>query len=199
MSFHFTTIEHKTETLFVEKQSKFLAFAFPVLNEYEIKLHLLHLKQIHPKATHHCYAWRLGTDKQNYRAVDDGEPSGTAGKPILGQIDSFNLSNILLVVVRYYGGTKLGASGLISAYKTAAKLVLQSSNVVQIEICSEVIIYCLYTEVNDVLNYLKKSQINQWQDNYTDKCEISFKIRNSKLENLTSWLENHNFTFVVYN
>jgi len=197
LSYFYFTIEKPSEILFVEKQSKFLAFAFPIESEEEIKNNLQQLKQLYPKATHHCYAWRLGNDKQNYRANDDGEPSGTVGKPILGQIDSNNLSNVLVVVIRYYGGTKLGVSGLISAYKNAASMVFQSSLIIEKEITTHLTLYCQYTELNDVLNHLKKNEINQWNDNYTNNCQISFKIGNSKLHNLVSWIENHNFTFII--
>jgi uncharacterized YigZ family protein len=116
---------------FKEKGSKFLAYAYFVSNESDIKEKLDLLKKEHFKATHHCYAYRLGTDGKNYRANDDGEPSGTAGRPILGQIDSFGLTNLLIVVVRYYGGTKLGTSGLINAYRESAKEALSNAEKIE--------------------------------------------------------------------
>ncbi|MDV7392848.1 YigZ family protein, partial [Arthrospira platensis SPKY1] len=105
---------------FRDRGSKFLAYAFPVYTDEEIGLHLEEVRKLHPKARHHCYAYRLGLDGNHFRANDDGEPSGTAGRPILGQIDSFGLCNVLLVVTRYFGGTLLGTSGLINAYKLSA-------------------------------------------------------------------------------
>lgn len=197
MNFFYNTIEKSTEALLVEKHSKFHAFAFPVNSESETKQCLTELKNMHPKATHHCYAWRLGVDKMNYRANDDGEPSGTAGRPILGQIDSAGITNTLVVVVRYYGGTKLGASGLISAYKTAASIVLKDCIIVEKELCSQISIVCTYTEINDVMNFLKKNGINEWTDAYHENCELSFLTGNSSIEFFTSWLENHNFAFEV--
>ena len=115
------TIQAVEEILYKDKASKFIGFVYPVQDEHEIKLKLEDLRKRHPKATHHCYAYRLGLDKNNFRCNDDGEPNGTAGKPILGQLDSFAITNCLLIVVRYFGGTKLGVSGLIDAYKACAK------------------------------------------------------------------------------
>lgn len=195
MNFFYNTIEKNTEALLVEKQSKFHAFAFPVNSENEIKQCLTELKNIHPKATHHCYAWRLGVDKMNYRANDDGEPSGTAGRPILGQIDSAGITNILVVVVRYYGGTKLGASGLISAYKNAAALCLKDANIVEKEIMANYRVECDYTKVNDLMNFLKKSGVEKWEENYTDNCELTFEVGKSQCNSIVLWLEKHKFKF----
>lgn len=112
-----------------DKGSKFLAYAWPVDTESEIAMRQAELRKLHPKARHHCYAWRLGLDGQRYRANDDGEPSGTAGRPILGQIDRLELTNVLIVVVRYFGGTLLGTSGLIQAYKAAAAEALDAADI----------------------------------------------------------------------
>ena len=127
----YLTIEKKSETLYKDKGSKFLTFAFPVQNDQQIKEVLTQLKKEHPSANHHCYAYRLGADKLNFRANDDGEPSNTAGKPILGQIQSNDLTNILIVVVRYFGGTLLGVGGLIQAYKNSAAEVLKVSHIIE--------------------------------------------------------------------
>ena len=121
----YTTIAAHGESLFRDRGSKFLAFAYPVANADDIKQRLQALRKLHPKANHHVYAWRLGNDGNNYRAVDDGEPAGSSGRPVLGQIDSSALTNILIVVVRYFGGTLLGVPGLINAYKNAAAMALQ--------------------------------------------------------------------------
>ncbi|MBL7932384.1 MAG: YigZ family protein, partial [Bacteroidia bacterium] len=125
----YLTIDQTYEAVVREKGSRFLAYAFPVLSEAEIKAKLNSLRKEHPTANHHCYAWRLGADKLAFRTNDDGEPSNTAGKPIFSQIQSRDLTNILIVVVRYFGGTLLGVSGLISAYKAAASEVLQQAKI----------------------------------------------------------------------
>ncbi len=130
----YKTIIKNSEAPFKEKGSKFIGYAFAVSTEKQIDNYLLELKMQHPKATHHCTAFKLGTNEPLARTNDDGEPSNSAGKPILGQIESFELTNILIVVVRYYGGTKLGVGGLISAYKTAAKLAIEENEIVEKEI-----------------------------------------------------------------
>ena len=127
----YKTIEKPSEGLFKDKGSKFISFAFPVDNEEEIKEIVQSIKKEHHSARHHCYAWRLGADQLLFRANDDGEPSSTAGKPILGQIQSFDLTNILIVVVRYFGGTLLGVSGLINAYRNAALDAINQAEIVE--------------------------------------------------------------------
>lgn len=129
--YSYYSIQVATEYLFKEKGSKFYGYAFPVSEIHEIEEHLEIIHQLHPKATHHCYAYRLGLDKNLFRAIDDGEPNNTAGKPILGQIDALHLTNILVVVVRYFGGTKLGVGGLIDAYKNTASFTLSSSKIIE--------------------------------------------------------------------
>lgn len=130
----FKTIINNTEALFKEKGSKFIGYAFPVSGEADIAKNLSSLKELHPKATHHCYAYKYGLEEPTSRANDDGEPSSSAGKPILGQIESFELTNIFIVVVRYYGGTKLGVGGLQTAYKAAAKMAIEENEIVEKEI-----------------------------------------------------------------
>jgi uncharacterized YigZ family protein len=130
----YNTINATSKGLFTDRGSKFIAYAYPIQSEEEIKEYLEILKKEHWKAGHHCYAWRLGTDGNTHRANDDGEPSGTAGKPILGQLDSFEITDTLVVVIRYFGGTKLGVGGLINAYKSAAIDALK-----QVEIISKTI------------------------------------------------------------
>ena len=127
---HFKTLKFKSEGLYKEKGSKFMAFAFPILNEVEVQKALDEVKSLHPKARHFCYAYRLGPDGSAFRQNDDGEPSGTAGKPIHGQLMSFKLTNTLIVVIRYFGGTKLGASGLITAYRSAAEDALNQAKII---------------------------------------------------------------------
>jgi uncharacterized YigZ family protein len=153
---HYFTIETKAIAEFKDRGSKFLAYSFPLKNATEFKTHLQALKKEHPKAVHHCFAYRIGTDKMNFRSSDDGEPSGTAGKPILGQIDSKNLTDILIIVVRYFGGTLLGVPGLINAYKTSASLVLQCTPIVQKAIEKDYELHFNYTEMNEIMQIIKQ-------------------------------------------
>jgi len=163
-----------------EKSSKFIAFAFPVDAEISVKKWIDELWELHPKATHICYAYRLGIDKNQYRANDDGEPSGSAGKPILGQIDSKSVTNILVAVVRYFGGTKLGIPGLIESYKEAAKMVLAQSVIVEKE---EMVSYRLLLDIeqyNEVMNALKKIKVMVRQQTFTDKCVLQIDMEKAR-------------------
>jgi uncharacterized YigZ family protein len=175
---------------FKEKGSKFIAYAYFVSDEIEIKEKLDLLKKEHFKATHHCYAYRLGTDGKNYRANDDGEPSGTAGRPILGQIDSFGLTNLLIVVVRYYGGTKLGTSGLINAYREAAKLALENSIKIEKIIESQIDFSVPYLKMNEVMQFLKQYEIELVTNDYSDESiNFSVSVREKLLESLKEKIE----------
>ena len=153
---HYFTIEKPSQAEFKDRGSKFIAHAFPVADISVFKKRLQELKKEHPKAAHHCFAYRVGTDGNNFRVSDDGEPAGTAGKPILGQLDSKSLINVAVVVVRYFGGTLLGVPGLINAYKTATSLALQVTPVVQRNV---EIVYFLefdYTILNHVMTIVKQ-------------------------------------------
>jgi uncharacterized YigZ family protein len=152
----FTTIERPSTAEFKDRGSKFIAFAFPVKTAEDFKAQLLHIKKEHPKAVHYCFAYRIGIDGNNYRSSDDGEPSGSAGKPILGQIDSKGITDVAVVVVRYWGGTLLGVPGLIHAYKTATTLALQVTPVVEKQIEEMYSIEFDYTLMNDVMRILKQ-------------------------------------------
>ncbi len=156
MKTFFYTIDQLATAEFKDRGSRFIAYAFPVQDATEVKLKLQDLKKEHPKAVHHCFAYRLGMDENNFRTVDDGEPAGTAGKPILGQIDSRHLTNICIVVVRYFGGTLLGVPGLINAYKTVASLALQVVPVLSKPILKQFSLEFDYTKMNDVMQVLKK-------------------------------------------
>jgi len=191
------SIAKPQEGYFEDKGSKFLAYTFPIMNEEDFKAALQQVQEQHPKATHHCYAYRIGIDKNNYRANDDGEPSGSAGRPILGQIDSFNLSNVLCIVVRYFGGTKLGVSGLINAYKNATKDAFEKATIVEKDIMQNIDVFCTYIQVNDLFNFLKKIGVESWQEEYTDLCKINFDIPLSKAETLSLWLEENNLDFKI--
>jgi len=158
------TIEKAGNAEFKDRGSRFIAFAFPIQAKDELKIHLATVKGEHPKATHYCFAYRIGLDGNNYRSGDDGEPSGTAGKPILGQIDSKELTNTLIIVVRYFGGSLLGVPGLINAYKTAASLVLQVTPVLQKQVETNYRLQFDYTQMNDIMMIVKQyncSVLNQ--------------------------------------
>ncbi len=153
---YYLTINQIASAEFKDRGSKFIGYAFPINTPDDFKKHLQQLKKEHPKAVHHCFAYRIGTDGNTFRSSDDGEPSGTAGKPILGQIDSKEITNVAVIVVRYWGGTLLGVPGLINAYKTATALALQIVPVIQKQIEVDHTIQFDYTQMNDVMMVLKK-------------------------------------------
>jgi len=155
---YFFTIEQSSVAEYKDRGSKFLASAFPMQKAEDIKSFLLAIKKEHPKAVHHCFAYRLGTDGNVFRVNDDGEPSGSAGKPILGQIDSKKLTDVGIIVTRYFGGTLLGVPGLINAYKTAAALCLQTTPVVQKPILVKYQLEFDYNAQNEVMQILKQCQ-----------------------------------------
>lgn len=154
--FFYNTIEQPAVAEFKDRGSKFLAYSFPVLSIDECKKHLANLKKKHPKAVHHCLAYRIGLDGTTFRVSDDGEPAGTAGRPILGQIDSKQLTNIMVVVVRYFGGTLLGVPGLINAYKTATSLALQLSPIIQKAVEVPYALNFDYQQMNEVMMIVKQ-------------------------------------------
>lgn len=191
--FSYFNLQKESQGYFEDKGSKFYSYAFNVYNETDVKNCLEKLKEQYPKATHHCYAYRIGTDKNNYRANDDGEPSGSAGRPILGQIDSFNLSNVLCIVARFYGGTNLGVSGLINAYKKASQNAFENANIIEREKTAQVKVQCNYTQVNDLFNHLKSIGVDNWKEKYIEECQISFEITLSNYEDLKQWLNDNNY------
>lgn len=178
----YLTIEQPVEALFKDKGSKFIGLAYPVQNEQQVKEILQGLKKEHHTANHHCYAYRLGADKLTFRANDDGEPSNTAGKPILGQIQSNDLTDILIVVVRYFGGTLLGVSGLIHAYKTTAAEAIKVSKIVEKQILFSYTIHFPFEQLNDVMKILKQSDSKITAQEFDNNCKISFNIRKASSE-----------------
>jgi len=152
----YNTIEKPSIAEFKDRGSKFIAYAFPISYVNVFKEKLAAVKKEHPKATHHCFAYRIGTDGNNFRISDDGEPSSSAGRPILGQLDSKQVTNVLIIVVRYFGGTLLGVPGLINAYKTAASLALQITPVVQKPVLINYRLQFDYTKMNDVMKIVKQ-------------------------------------------
>lgn len=166
-----------TEAIFRDKGSKFLAYAYPVLNEDEIKTCLQTLKKQYFDATHHCYAYLLGSRQDYSRANDDGEPNHTAGTPILNQIKATGLTNTLVVVVRYFGGTKLGVAGLINAYKTATALALQEARIIQKMIQTTFTIQFTYSQMNQIMRLMRDFEAEMVSQELTETCQIKLKIR----------------------
>lgn len=173
----YLTIEKKSEGVFRDRGSKFIGLAFPVSEEGEIKVILTQLKKEHTAANHFCYAYRLGPDKQNYRSNDDGEPSGSAGKPILGQIQSKDITDVLIVVVRYFGGTLLGVPGLIHAYKQAAIEALQVVPIIEKHIQYIYQAFFSFERINDIMRLLKENEAKIINQEFTETCKIEFQIK----------------------
>lgn len=178
----YTTIDRTSSAEFKDRGSKFIAFAFPIETADDFKMALQELKKEHPKAVHHCFAYRIGTDGNNFRSSDDGEPSGTAGKPILGQIDSKGITNVAIIVVRYWGGTLLGVPGLINAYKTAAALVLQVTPVVEKQIAVNYAVEFDYTQMNEVMIILKQYNCQVISNEIQLFCIIRTGIPKNRLD-----------------
>jgi uncharacterized YigZ family protein len=170
------------EILFKEKNSKFFGYAFPVTSEEEIKNHLEMLRKKHYGAVHFCYAYQIGTDKIQFRANDDGEPSNTAGAPIYGQIQSFGLTNILVVVVRFFGGIKLGVGGLISAYRTSAQMALDVSEIIERTIDIHYIVSFDYKNMNKVMRVIKEKNLEIITQKMNESCEIEIATRKKNAE-----------------
>ncbi|ACT94497.1 IMPACT family protein [Dyadobacter fermentans] len=178
----FQTIAGPAEGFFKDKGSKFLAYAFPVENDLQAKSHLAELYELHPKAVHHCYAYRLGADRMSYRMSDDGEPSGTAGRPILNTLYSRNVTNVLVVVVRYFGGTLLGVPGLINAYKTATELALDSAEIVTRHYSSVYKLTFQYPLMNDVMRIVKEMELPVRRQEFEMQCEMEVEVRSTLVE-----------------
>lgn len=185
----YLTLEADTEAVFKEKSSKFLAYAFPVESEERIREILEALRKRYYDATHHCYAWRLGPQGEQFRSNDDGEPSGTAGKPILGQMLSTGITNCLIVVVRYFGGTKLGVPGLISAYRESARAAIEAGRIVERTVDRRIKIFFPYIAMNDVMRIVKEEQPSIADQQFDNLCSMTLSIRASRATVLTEKLK----------
>ena len=181
MDYYFT-IENTAVAEFKDRGSKFLAYSFPVQSGDELKKHLQALKKEHPGAVHYCFAYKTGTDGNSFRVSDDGEPSGTAGQQILGQINARNLTDILVIVLRYFGGTLLGVPGLINAYKTAASLVLQCTPSIQKAIECNYELQFNYTEMHEVMRIVKQFNCTVHQNEMQLFCKMETGIPRNKLD-----------------
>jgi uncharacterized YigZ family protein len=189
MTDEYKTIQATSEGYYTEKRSKFLAFAHHVETVDEIKEILASYRKKYYDARHVCYAYMLGAARTEFRANDDGEPSSTAGKPILGQINSNELTDILIVVVRYYGGVNLGTSGLIVAYREAASDAIAHAEVVTRQVEEEIVWQFSYPQMNDVMRIVKEMQPRIISQNFDNTCEIRLRIRQSEAETLRSKLQ----------
>jgi uncharacterized YigZ family protein len=173
----YSTLAAPSQGIFRSKGSRFLAFAFPVQSETEIKKHLEEIKKQYFDARHHCYAYKLGLKGDLYRANDDGEPSGTAGKPILGQIDSFGVTHVLVIVVRYFGGVLLGTGGLVEAYKEAAADALRQAEIITSLVYDSCEISFPYEQMNEVMRLIKDAGLNPIKMESGTYCTLEIKIR----------------------
>lgn len=187
--FEFQTIKKNVENVLLkEKGSKFIGFAYPVNSENEVKEKLNHLHEQHPKATHHCYAYRLGINGENYRANDDGEPSGSAGLPIYNQLLAHQVTNVLVVIIRYYGGTKLGVGGLVKTYKESAKLTLEQAEIITKELESEIEIRFKFSQQNQIFTLLNKYDAKILDFDAQEICIIRAHVKMAKKESISDEL-----------
>ena len=189
----YNTIEKSTKPiLYKYKNSKFYGYAYPILSESVVKSHIDELKKEHHSARHWCYAYQIGTEQENiiYRANDDGEPNNSAGLPIYGQIQSFDITNILVVVVRYFGGVKLGVGGLISAYKTAAQMILDNSKIIEKTINIDFLISFDYKNINTIMRLIKEKKLNMVTQKLQISCEITISVRKKNSETIYNLFNN---------
>ena len=195
----YKTIRSTSQGIFKEKGSRFIAIAYPVSDQKEIKPIIDALKKEHHEARHHCFAYMLGKEREIWRVNDDGEPSGTAGRPILGQINSAELTNILIVVIRYFGGTLLGVSGLINAYKSAAALAIENAEVIELTMQEFYEICYPFISMNDVMKILKEENVSKSEQSFDLECSIKINFREAakeKILNRLSRVEGLRYTFL---
>ncbi len=199
MAFEFQTIKQPVEDIIIrEKGSKFIGFAFPVADEDEVRAALEKIRELHPKATHHCYAYRIGLEGQLYRANDDGEPSGSAGLPIYNQLLAHEITNVLVISVRYYGGTKLGVSGLVRTYKESAKETIEAAEIVTRELESVLTVHFNFEKQNVIFTLLNKCDAQVLDFTSDQKCSIKARIRLAEKENISAQLaEMHDIDFEI--
>ena len=185
----YKTLSSISEGIYTEKRSKFIAIAIPVRTLEEIKMHLEQYQKKYYDARHVCYAYMLGQERLNFRANDNGEPSGTAGKPILGQINSNELTDILIIVVRYFGGIKLGTSGLIVAYKAAAAEAIANANIIEKTVDDDICVAFEYPFMNDVMRIVKEEEPEILEQSYDMDCLMKLRIRRSMMPKMRARLE----------
>jgi len=194
----YKTIENPAEGIFRDRGSKFLAYAFPINSENDIKTIVAQLKSEHPKANHHCWAMRLTIDRSVFRVNDDGEPSGTAGRPILNTLLSKDLTNLVVVVVRYFGGTLLGVPGLINAYKVATEEALNQSVIISKTVNDVYTVSFDYLQMNDVMRIIKEENLTILNQAFDNDCSIQLSIRKTQVEQALFKLSKVSGTKVKY-
>lgn len=185
----YKTILVPTEGFFKDRGSKFQSFAYPIQSEDQAKNYLVTLRELHPKANHHCYAYRLGLDRTQYRANDDGEPAGSAGKPILNTLYANDLTNILIVVVRYFGGTLLGIPGLINAYKSAAEDAISQATIATQFVRDVYTISFTYEQMNEVMKVIKAFELPIQNQVFDNECKLTTEIRKTMLNQVLGRFE----------
>jgi uncharacterized YigZ family protein len=185
----YKTIDEPSEGIFRDKGSKFIAYAYPFKDENKVKEIIAELKSMHPKARHHCWAYRLTPDRTIFRVNDDGEPSGTAGRPILNVLLSMDVTNIMVVVVRYFGGTLLGVPGLINAYKSATQEALQIAEIVEKTVNDVYEVTFDYIQMNDVMRIIKETEVIVLSQDFDTKCKITFEIRKLQVNEVIGRME----------
>ena len=183
------TIEKPAEGTFRDRGSKFIAFAYPINSDSEIKDILARLKADHPKANHHCWAMRLGLDRSVFRINDDGEPSGTAGRPILNALLSRNLTNVLVVVVRYFGGTLLGVPGLINAYRTATDEAIKTAVIIEKTVNDVYVVRFNYDKMNEIMRIIKDDALTILEQRFDNDCVVKIEIRKLRVNEVIGKLE----------
>ena len=194
----YKTIESPSEGQFKDKGSKFIAYAYPFRDADDLKQLISEVKTLHPKARHHCWAYRLTTDRSIYRLNDDGEPSGTAGRPILNMLLSNDLTNVLIIVVRYFGGTLLGVPGLINAYKTASQEALGAASIVERTVNDVYQLHFDYLQMNDVMRIMKEDQLTILKQDFEVSCSLTFEIRQTQVNHTIAKLTNLEGLKVTY-
>lgn len=194
----YKTIKSPSEGLFKDRGSKFFSFAYPIVHESEVKALTDNLRKVHFKAVHHCYAYRLGLDKSNFRVNDDGEPSGTAGKPILNTLLSYEITNVLVIVVRYFGGTLLGVPGLINAYKSATVEAITLADILEKTVNNVYSIVFEFVQMNDVMRVVKEYNLKIRNQTYDNQCLIELEFRKSLTNQVVNKLEKIDNIVVEY-
>jgi len=185
----YLTIETKSESVFRDRGSKFQGYAYPIISDQDIKNIITDMKKEHPKANHHCWAMRWSTDRSVFKLNDDGEPSGTAGRPILNTLLSKNITNVAVVVVRYFGGTLLGVPGLINAYKSATELTLAEAKVVEKTVNDIYTVAFDYLQMNEVMRIVKDDNLQLLEQAFDNSCSIKVSIRKMQVEQVISKLQ----------
>ena len=185
----YLTIEAKSESVFRDRVSKFLGYAYPIISDQDIKNIIADLKKEHPKANHHCWGIRWSTDRSVFKLNDDGEPSGTAGRPILNTLLSKNITNVAVVVVRYFGGTLLGVPGLINAYKSATELALVEAKIIEKTVNDVYTIVFGYLQMNEVMRIVKDDNLQLLEQAFDNSCSIKVSVRKMQVEQVISKLQ----------